>query len=260
MKKKISSKSDSSPSFFSSEDLEGFIVRHSNLLGKDERENEERSLTNDSVYPTVRFHIAMNRTRRRLLLQTVLDRIFLRQGFYLYLAEYIILEELYSSIIENDSKENLKETTVKLYAEMLKLTYWILKNLSIRTKIEIRKGTDFSKDDVLGTIEKEFQVFRISSQRSYESRVNTYYPERIVSFTVGVPLISKARNSSTPYSSYTKGYGESHPKKLQTPIDYEIDGEDIYNFEETQSLEPRLDFTVSGDEEQSNGNIGDSDG
>lgn len=233
------------------EEFENFKVRRSSLIGQDERENEERSKPNDSEYPTVRYEISMNRKKRRLLLQTLLDRIFLRENFYLYFAEYIILEDLYFSIIEKDSKEGLKDQDIRHYAEMLMLVKWILKNLQIKSKLEDRKGTGYSKEDVQRTMEKEFLFFRISTSREYGSRVSTYYPEKIISFTVGITLISREKNKpSIPYSSYTKGYGESHPKKLQTPRDYEIDGEDIWNFDESQRLEPIIDLIIQRDEEQ----------
>jgi hypothetical protein len=66
--------------------------------------------------------------------------------------------------------------------------------------------------------------------------MKVYDPTKNIIFTVQVPRSEKEFRSSIPYSSYCKGYGESHMKKLGSPIDYEIDGLEIWDFEKSQGF------------------------
>jgi hypothetical protein len=138
--------------------------------------------------------------------------------------------------IEQEDTRLLPEKSRIGAVELLTATYYSLRNIPLRTRIDSEAKARQKSTTFIKIFEKRCSIFRISSQREYESRLSVYYPEKIISFTVGVPLLSRENQPSTRYSSYTKGYQESHPKKLQTPKDWEIDGEDIWDFEETQTL------------------------
>lgn len=54
-------------------------------------------------------------------------------------------------------------------------------------------------------------------------------PERFLEVkAVLVDVFMNRSGSSSRYSSYTKGYGESHrsPRRQKTPVSYELDGEE----------------------------------
>jgi len=223
------------------EELYTFIVRQSNSIIADENENVQRSLSSESEYPTVNYGFPLSKKKKRILLQNLLDRYFLREGNFLYFAEWLVLEDLTSRIREEDTKEKLSEEDILWYNETLSLTNWILKEVSLKAKSFMKPGNGLSKQTILGAVEN-FLSFKVSDERTFRSRLDSYLPEKIIRFTVGIPLIQRERTNTKRYSSYTKGYGESHMKKISTPVDWEIDGEDIHNFDESQSLEPTIDF------------------
>lgn len=69
----------------------------------------------------------------------------------------------------------------------------------------------------------------LMSKRTYGSRFNLYQPERLLKISA-VPVVSRfdrIKGNSERYSSYCKGYGESHPSahKKKTKPSFELDGE-----------------------------------
>lgn len=75
------------------------------------------------------------------------------------------------------------------------------------------------------------------SKRTYGSRYQTWRPEKFLRVRiVPVDTLMKRRKDSEPYSSYCKGYGESHPsahrQHLRPSAEYDGDGSDPYEAEE----------------------------
>lgn len=69
----------------------------------------------------------------------------------------------------------------------------------------------------------------LMSKRTYGSRFSMYRPERLLKISA-VPVVShfdRIKGNSERYSSYCKGYGESHPSahKKKTKPSFELDGE-----------------------------------
>lgn len=206
---------------------------------KEERENRKTNSSIAGEYFTVRYTVTMNRKRRRLLLQTMLDLIILRPEAWLNMAEYILLEDLVSAILENDGPQRESdEKYINFTEEILGVAMYFLRNFPLRTRV-FKEAESIPTSEVRSDIESQVTSFRFSDPRTLKSRLDAYYPERLVTFTVEIPLQQPEVRSSVPYSSYTKGYGESHPKHLSSPIDWEIDGQDIWEFHNSQSLKPK---------------------
>jgi hypothetical protein len=81
------------------------------------------------------------------------------------------------------------------------------------------------------------------SKRTYGSRYRTWRPEKFIKICA-VPVdiqFLKRNDNSEPYSSYCKGYGESHPaahrKKLKPSAELFGSGQDPYELEELKLFE-----------------------
>lgn len=192
-------------------------------------------------YFTVTYNTPMTRKGRRLLLQTVLDSVIRKDPLLLNLGEYIIIEDLTSKIIENDSVENEQQLKYKRATEeLLGIALMFLRAIPLTSRVEPEIPEPNLREFILALVYDECEFFSFSSDQTYGSRIATYHPARSVEFTVEIPL-QDDEGFFVPYSSYCKGYGESHPKHVRTPVDWEIDGEDTSNFEESQSIIP-VDF------------------
>jgi len=83
----------------------------------------------------------------------------------------------------------------------------------------------------------------LMTKRTYGSRFKTWRPENFLKVkTVPVDIqFLKRRTNSEPYSSYCKGYGESHPsahrKKLKPSPEYDGEKGDPYADEEIKLFE-----------------------
>lgn len=203
------------------------------------RENRKTNSNIAGEYFTVRYTVTMNRKRRRLLLQTMLDLVISRPDAWLNMAEYILIEDLVSGILENDGPERKSDEKYKNFTEeLLGVAIYFLRNFPLRTKV-FREAEPVPTSEVRRTIQSQVKEFRFSDPRTLKSRLDAYYPERLVTFTVEIPLQQSEVRNSVPYSSYTKGYGESHPKHLSSPIDWEIDGMEVWEFDCSQALQPK---------------------
>lgn len=206
------------------------------------RENRKQKYDSQTLgeYLTVNYNITLNRKVKRILLQTVLDSVFRKKELFLNLGEYIIIEDLVFRIESEDQIEQKQQEAYREHVEqMLGFANLVLHIVPIRTRDSILndEGHDHLRE-LLKLVLEHCSSFRISDSRTYESRKSHYNLERCIEFSVQVPLIGPENRNSIPYSSYTKGYGESHMKKTQTPIDWEIDGEDIWEFNKTQRYIP----------------------
>jgi len=241
MNKKTESVSDSVSSalFLSPEDEKMYRVEIPAYVTDDRKNLPENDQT--SEYYTVNFEITMDARRRRLLLDTILNMVYHRdQWMKLSLADYIIIETLFTQILENDSPaEDRQEKFRANTQDLLGAAKFFLQSLPVQVSKQVPvKGVP--RKYVADRFETYLPTFRFNNLRTHQSRVATYWPARIFKFSVILPLVQPDFHKGEPYSSYTKGYQESHPKHLQTATDWEIDGIEIHEFQKTQSLEPTI--------------------
>jgi hypothetical protein len=191
-------------------------------------------------YLTVNYNVTLSRKVRRVLLQTVLDSVMRKKVLFLNLGEYIVIEDLVFRILTQDQIEQKQHEKYRVHVEqMLGFALLVLHIVPVRTRYEIMNNEGHETlRQLLNLVLKKCSDFSISDSRTYESRRSYYNLKKFIEFSVQVPLIDSESRNSIPYSSYTKGYGESHMKKTQTPIDWEIDGEDIWEFTNSQEYQP----------------------
>jgi hypothetical protein len=223
---------NSSSSISPLQEFEGFTIRNINLLVEEERKN---LLEKESEYFTVKFKYTMTYREKCLLLETIINSIVRKEYQVLNLAEYMIIEFLadkVSFLPEAAVRSKSYEEIRKKVSNLLDISYTILHNLPLSTRIEKKKTLppEIFKDLLSLMEEKDI----LMTDREYGSRVDKYFPGKLLEFTVEMPLNSNPRG--IPYSSYTKGYGESGHKKTSTPQDWEIDGEDIYGEKDFGSI------------------------
>jgi len=150
----------------------------------------------------------------------------------------LAIYELYFRLLGNKrSSREIREPQIRL---VITVSEAILKFL---------KGTQFSgsSDEYIEIPDRIKNILKpgLMSKRTYRSRYNCYRPERLLRIKI-VPVdiqFLTRRHDSIPYSSYTKGYGESHPSahEVRTKPSAELDGdkrtpEEIENSKEYQLL------------------------
>lgn len=220
------------------EEFESFQVRFPSYVIEREYDNEIESQIQESEYFTVKWRITMTRKIRRIFLQTMIDSVYRKTIALINLAEYMILENLMSEILEKDQPKSEKDEKSKnYYEELIGTCLFILQHFKLKTKLETPEP-EISMEQAREAI-KDLKDFSISDDRTYASRRQFYFPQGLVQITVEVPLLKEEKRNSVPYSSYTKGYGESGKRKISTPVDWEIDGEEVYDFENSQCFQPR---------------------
>ena len=237
MKPKSLKDSVSEALFSSPEEAKYYRVEIPAYVEEERQHQTENDFT--SEYYTVNFEITMSAKRRRLLLDTVLNMIFHRdQWMRLSLADYIVIETLFTGILENDSPDDESQEKYRANTQdLLGAARFFLQALRLHVSKQVPiKG--IPRRYVEERFEKHLPTFRFNNIRTHQSRVRTYWPAKIFKFSVILPLVQPDFHNGEPYSSYTKGYGESHPKHLQTATDWEIDGLEVHEFQKTQSLEP----------------------
>lgn len=186
-----------------------------------------------SEYYTVKFKRNMNRRQVRLTLQTVLDLVI--RSHYITLADFLIIDELTSRVRSylTDDAENKKDPKEKesfWYYEVLLISEILLKYAPAEGKEFSREGSE-NFSSIIQEAAKQCSEFSFSSDRTLGSRLKSYAPGHSLEITVVIPLSLRERNTQ-PYSSYTKGYQESHPdRRGKTPHRFELDGEDIWSFD-----------------------------
>jgi hypothetical protein len=215
---------DSSFSISPVQEFEGFTIRNINLLTEEDRKTLNEK---ESEYFTVKFKYTMTFREKCLLLETILNSIVRKDKIQLNLAEYMILEFLISEIVEIPERlirskkyEEIKEKVENLLNVSSTVLYYL--PLVTRYTNSGFRGQATIRDIIQLMEEKDI----LMTERELGSRMDKYFPGKLLEFTVEMPLNSNSRG--IPYSSYTKGYGGSGHKKTSSPQDWEIDGEDIY--------------------------------
>jgi hypothetical protein len=143
-------------------------------------------------------------------------------NFGINLSMYLAVSELYFRLLGN--KRSSKEIKEQYLRKTLTVTEILLLNL---------KGKDLPLQSDLflmldNKVRKDLEPLLMTS-RTYGSRYKTWRPEKF--FVVRIVPVDiqflNRRKGSEPYSSYCKGYGESHPSahSMKTKPSSELDGD-----------------------------------
>lgn len=187
----------------------------------DKRNAEERyqSLTSDYQL-TARLRMTLTRRQQSLLLD-VLN--YQAVHFGVSFGMYLFIEMLYSNLVGS------KDHPVDVKDEYERRTTFVA-----RIILASLDDTWLNLDDMLPLEENVRQrLLRggqcLMSRRVYGSRFATWRPERFLEIkAVRLDVFIERSGNSSRYSSYTKGYGESHPSRhsQKTAVSPELDGEE----------------------------------
>lgn len=142
--------------------------------------------------------------------------------FGLNFGMYLGLDYLSGLLIGNKSEPLLIKD--KFERETVFVTQIILSSIGGQ-ELSLKSLTEVPRKLTESFEENHF----VMSRRTYGSRFSTYKPENLLQI-LAVPLdifMNRENGKSEPYSSYCKGYGESHPnaRNLKTKPSFELDGE-----------------------------------
>jgi hypothetical protein len=200
----------------------------------------EKNGVAEESHISIEYHLTARLTNSSLsrkelsLLLDVLN--FQACSFGVNLNMEIAMYELYFRLLGNKTQsKEIRENHIRLTLTVSEL---ILKN---------PKGCDFSlyAGEVFTLNPKLVDLLRpgLMSKRTYGSRYRTWRPEKFIKICA-VPVdiqFLKRNDNSEPYSSYCKGYGESHPaahrKKLKPTAELFGSGQDPYELEELKLFE-----------------------
>jgi len=184
---------------------------------------------------TIEYHLTISVTnsslsRRELsLLLDVLN--YQAVNFGLNLNMLLAIYELYFRLLGN------KYRATDIREERIRLTLTVSELI-----LKIASHSDFSLSSTevikFSGKYKELLSKGLMTKRTYGSRFRTYRPEKYLAVRiVPVDIQFLKRNKDTqPYSSYTKGYGESHPsahkQSLKPSAEYDGSGESPLSIEE----------------------------
>jgi len=184
---------------------------------------------------SIEYHLTISVTnsslsRRELsLLLDVLN--YQAVNFGVNLNMTLAIYELYFRLLGNKVKSSeIREERIRLTLTVSELILKCLKHadLSLYPQAVIKFSGKY----------KELLSKGLMSKRTYGSRFRTYRPEKFLAVRiVPVDIQFLKRNKDTqPYSSYTKGYGESHPsahkQSLKPSAEYDGSGESPLSIEE----------------------------
>jgi hypothetical protein len=186
------------------------------------RSNRENILIlSTDIHLTVRIgNRSLTRRHLRLILDVLLYEIFL-EG--ITLERYLLLVHLYQNLL--GQKTEPLDLAVDHERRLCLLSEIIMLDLSDK---------DFCLGDPIVVLSEELRKEVLSSDlimsnRTYNSRKYHWAPEKWLTVRpVGIDTLIERSGNSQRYSSYCKGYGESHPsahlKKTKSSV--ELDGED----------------------------------
>jgi len=175
------------------------------------------------VYLTVRIsNSSLTKKHFRLILDTLLFEI-VRDGIDLY--QYLMMEHLMSLLLGPKLKPldllNEHERRVSLISMILMRD---LRGLDFGLENGPKR---FLSKDLVETLSSSDLLM---SERTYNSRKSLWKPERYLSIqTVLIDTLIERSGKTVRYSSYCKGYGESHPSSHKQKVrpSAELDGKDL---------------------------------
>lgn len=194
-------------------------------------EDEVETFSTSIEYHLTAKIVNQSLTRRDLsLLLDVLNfqAVYFGMNFNMVLAMY----ELYFRILGNKSQASeIRESKIRLTLTVSELLL----------KVFGRQDYSLSSEGILtcpSNLKDILLKYGLMSKRTYGSRFRTWRPEKFISIKA-VPVdiqFLKRRKDSQPYSSYCKGYGESHPsahkEKLRPSAELDGDGKNPLLVEE----------------------------
>lgn len=170
---------------------------------------------------TVRPRISEFSRREQALLLEVLNFQVVHYGinFSMYLTmEYLVSSLLGKNLDPLEIRDEKERLTVSV-SELILLDFY---------------GQFIPMAEDLASLDEELRQAILAnnlvmSRRTYGSRLAHYRPERYfeIRSVVLESIYERRKGSSSRYSSYTKGYGESHPsaRKVKTKPSAELDGQ-----------------------------------
>lgn len=176
---------------------------------------------------TIRLtHETLSRRELSLLLE-VLEYQVVKWGCSF--TQYLAISELYFRLLGNKrSSKEIRESNIRKTLTVAEIIIHALKN------------ADFSLDGrtvcCLSDRVASLLIPNLMSSRTYGSRFKTWRPEKfLVVRIVPVDIILERRKNSERYTSYCKGYGESHPSAHRERLSpsFETDG-DGKSFEQSE--------------------------
>lgn len=237
-KGKPSSKTVSSPSVDLTEGSSDILESHGVTLDRPFGMEKEGSVSSSST--SIEYHLTIQLTNNSLsrkelsLLLDVLN--YQAVHFGVNLNMQLAIYELYFRLLGNkrEAKE-IRENHIRLTLTVSELILRILR----------KSDTSLGSNGVLLIADrfKELLEKGLMTKRTYGSRYRTWRPENFLKVRI-VPVdiqFLKRRTDSEPYSSYCKGYGESHPsahrQSLKPSAEYNGSGTDPLADEEQKLFE-----------------------
>lgn len=188
-----------------------------------------------TVSCSIEYHLTIrivNESLSRRELGLLLDVLnYQAVHFGVNLNMMLAIYELYFRLLGNkrDPKE-IRENHIRLTLTVSEL---ILRTLRNREFSAQSREAFLLPTNIKNILEKG-----LMTKRTYGSRYRTWRPEKFLAIRI-VPVdiqFLTRKTGSEPYSSYCKGYGESHPsahrKSLKPSAEYNGSGEDPYEVEE----------------------------
>jgi len=219
--------SESNPEKFPnfSLELEDFDLNGSQSMTLPTLKREEEILRETSLYKTgyhltVRFLRETTSRKELSLLLEVLS--YQSVHFGINLNMLIAMYEIYFRLLGNKTKiSDVREGRISLSLRIGEIIFQELRDQEISLGSERRFHLNSEVCQILSK--------GLMSKRTYGSRYRTYRPENFLK-VLAVPvnaLYFERRQFSHRYSSYCKGYGESHPSahRLKSKTSSELDGD-----------------------------------
>ena len=189
----------------------------------------------ESLSTSIEYHLTIQLTNQSLSrreLSLLLDVLNYQAVYFgCNLNMMLAIYEIYFRLLGNKSKSTeIRENKIRLTLTVSEL---LLKYLGTQD-FPLESG----QYPMLPIKLRELLGKGLMSKRTYGSRFKTYRPEKFLKVRI-VPVdiqFLKRRKDSQPYSSYCKGYGESHPsahsQKLKPSAEYDGSGESPLQVEE----------------------------
>jgi len=188
-------------------------------ISSEERDKAESPIISADYHLTARSRFELTRRQQSLLLDVLC---YQAVHFGISFGMYLFIEMLYfqlagSKTHPTDVKDEYERRTTFVAHIILMSVEGVWHNLENLLPLD---------EDVRRRI---LQSGCLMNRRTYGSRLATWRPERILEVkAVRMDVFMERSGNSAPYSSYCKGYGESHPSRhrQKTKPSFELDGDE----------------------------------
>jgi len=138
------------------------------------------------------------------------------------LEKYLMMEHLMSLLF--GSKSDPLDLQNEHERRLVLLSMIIMRDLREKDFSSLNEPLEYLSEEISGEIQLNDLLM---NERTYKSRIGYWNPERFLKIRiVSVDTLIDRSGNSERYSSYCKGYGESHPSAhyKKTPPSFELDG------------------------------------